>query len=216
MLSGMNSSSKPRSWIAIASALLAAALSSACCWLPLVALSFGLSAAGAAQLFEPYRPVLLGIAGIAVLGAFVWRRRAASKSDLDCCDVPTRRSQDLWLWISVASIGLLAFFPELLASKATDSSTDDAAVLSQPGEAAGGALVRAYRVEGMTCEGCTSLLKEYLEEREDIKRATVDYPAACSRITFASGVTGSEADAILVNEVASDWSYTIAPIESCP
>ena len=48
--------------------VVAAVLSSACCWLPLLLLAFGASAAGVSAFFERWRPAFLVVA-IGLLGA---------------------------------------------------------------------------------------------------------------------------------------------------
>lgn len=48
-------------------ALVTVVLGSACCWLPLLLVAFGFSAAGVGQFFEQYRPYLL-TAALALLG----------------------------------------------------------------------------------------------------------------------------------------------------
>lgn len=56
--------------LAAAGAMASAVLSSACCWLPLVLVAFGVSAGGVAGFLDAYRPWLLGAAGLLLAVAF--------------------------------------------------------------------------------------------------------------------------------------------------
>jgi len=61
----------------IGGSILVAALSSACCWLPLLAVGLGFSAFGFGTVFEQYRLVLLlALAGGFLAGAVVLQRRS--------------------------------------------------------------------------------------------------------------------------------------------
>jgi hypothetical protein len=71
-------------------AVLSAILSSACCWLPLLLLAFGLPAAGVAGYFEAVRSCFL-VAAAALLAAgfyFAYLRKPACKAD-DTCATPS-------------------------------------------------------------------------------------------------------------------------------
>ena len=97
-----------------ASAGVAAAVGSAlCCAGPLVAVLLGLSGAGLAATFEPFRPYF--VAGTALslgLGFVVLRReeRRACEPDTVCASPLARRRMKWALWIATAiAIPLLTF-----------------------------------------------------------------------------------------------------------
>ncbi len=75
-------------------AMVTAVLASACCWLPLLLVAFGISAAGVGQFFEQYRPYLL-TAAFAILGLawyFTYRgalARAWARLNRKLVPVPT-------------------------------------------------------------------------------------------------------------------------------
>jgi hypothetical protein len=58
-------------------ALLTAIVASACCWLPLVLVGLGVSAAGMGTLFERYRPLLLGVTFALLALAWLLNYRAS-------------------------------------------------------------------------------------------------------------------------------------------
>ena len=96
--------------IALAAGGVAALLAGACCLGPLVLVSLGVTGAWLAYLprLEPYRPVFLGAAALAL--AFAWRRiyrpAAQCKPGEVCALPPVRRGYQIGFW-SVAT--LLAF-----------------------------------------------------------------------------------------------------------
>jgi len=53
-------------------------------------------------------------------------------------------------------------------------------------EVADDVLVVTYLVNGLTCEGCTSLLVSHLEDQPEIRGATVDYASRTARVEFVS------------------------------
>lgn len=100
---------------ALATGGLAALLASACCLGPLVLVSIGLGGAAAStmQAMEPFRPVFIGVAVVALFFAY----RRIFKPVVECkpgevCALPgTRRGYKLVFW-TVALLGLLAItFP---------------------------------------------------------------------------------------------------------
>ncbi len=91
--------SEKGAWLATVGAVFTAIVGSACCWLPLLLIAFGFSAAGVGSFFEQYRPYLL-TATFALLGLAwyltyrtalhrVWRRLTGKQGPLPgveaCC-----------------------------------------------------------------------------------------------------------------------------------
>jgi mercuric ion transport protein len=100
---------------ALAAGGLAAILASACCLGPLVLLSLGFSGAWIANLtaLEPYRPVFIGLALLAlfVAGRRIFRPIAACKPG-EICAVPQVRTTYKWLFWAIAALVLIGLvFP---------------------------------------------------------------------------------------------------------
>ncbi|MBI5814895.1 MAG: mercuric ion transporter MerT [Nitrospinae bacterium] len=96
---------------------MAAILASTCCLGPLVLLTLGVSGAwiGNLTLLEPYRPIFLGVALIAMFFAWkhVYRSEAGCKPGEVCALPQTRRAYKIIFWI-VAMLVLVALsFPYL-------------------------------------------------------------------------------------------------------
>ena len=175
-----------------------AALSSACCWLPLLAVGLGFSAVGIGSVLEAYRWPLVGLAGAFMVGVLLMQRRALRACERQGCPPPRGRA---WIMptVGVAFLVVFAVFPEVLAW----ARSGGAAEAREP-DVAAVKLVRTYSVEGMTCEGCTSLLVSYLEDQPEINSATVTYAEATARIEFVEGTTAARADRVM-GRVSADW-----------
>lgn len=186
-------SSNRRPSALIGGSVLVAALSSACCWLPLLAVGLGFSAVGFGTVFEQYRLVLLALAAGFLAGAVVLQRRSRRACEGDACPPP--RGSGLILPV-VGGIGVLAFalVPEVIAWTQPDKELQS--------EVGDDELVVTYLVNGMTCEGCTNLLVSYLEDQPEIRRATVDYASGTARVEFVSVTTAAE---IVMQRVTDDW-----------
>lgn len=103
---------------ALATGGVAAILASTCCLGPLILVTLGISGAWIANLrvLEPYRPLFIGVALVAMFLAWrrIFRPVAACKPD-DLCAVPQVRSSYKLIFWSVAALVLVAIgFPYLL------------------------------------------------------------------------------------------------------
>lgn len=135
---------KTAGW-ATAGSVLSAAVSSACCWLPLLLVGTGLSAVGAATFIEKFRPLFLA-AAILFLGiAFFLNYRPER---IECatdgtCTVPNRglrRLNRIMLWISAVAVALFALLPNyvgcLIGIASTSGAREDSrGALNQDGSA---------------------------------------------------------------------------------
>lgn len=96
---------------------LAAILGSTCCLGPLLLIAIGFSGAWIANLakLEPYRPIFIGIASIAMF--FGWReiyRPATQCNPGDVCALPpTKRLYKVLFWIVVVLVLIALSFPYL-------------------------------------------------------------------------------------------------------
>jgi mercuric ion transport protein len=100
---------------ALAAGGVAALLAGACCLAPLVLVSIGIGGAWLAnfQLLEPYRPLFLGAALVAL--GFTWRRiyrPAAQCNPGEVCAVPpVRRRYKIGFWSVAALLLVMLTFP---------------------------------------------------------------------------------------------------------
>ena len=191
----MTTSTKSRRAL-VGGSVLIAALSSACCWLPLFTVALGFSAVGVGSIFEAYRWPLVALAvGLIVVGA-VFQRRQRRACDQEGCPPPRGRGLLAPLLGGVLVV-LFAVIPEVLAWTAPD-------VAAPRADDASSTLTRAYSVTGMTCEGCTSLLDSFLEDQPEVEHATVTYAEARVRVEFVVGTTVTQADRVM-ERVSADW-----------
>jgi len=97
---------RPRgNWLA-GSSVGVAAIGSACCWLPLLLLAFGMSAVGLSSAFETFRPWLLALTGILLAGGFYSAYR-----NQPCCTPKSRRFDRTMVWMATAFVLAFALFP---------------------------------------------------------------------------------------------------------
>lgn len=104
--------------VALATGGLAAILASACCLGPLVLVTLGVSGAWISNLtvLEPYRPIFIGTALVALY--FAWRRifrPAQACQPGEVCAIPQVRSTyKLIFWIVAALAAVALAYPYLL------------------------------------------------------------------------------------------------------
>ncbi|WP_273660679.1 mercuric ion transporter MerT [Pseudomonas aeruginosa] len=97
---------------------LAAILASACCLGPLVLIALGFSGAwiGNLAVLEPYRPIFIGVALVALF--FAWRRiyrQAAACKPGEVCAIPqVRATYKLIFWIVAALVLVALGFPYVM------------------------------------------------------------------------------------------------------
>lgn len=161
--------------------MVSAVLSSACCWLPLLLLGFGASAAGVAGFFERYRPLFLGVAVVLLAAGFylVYLRKPACGPG-EACAVPNPRLTMInraMLWVAAAFVAAFALFPNYVG-----------ALLGTPSAAApaDAAHDMEFVVEGMTCEACAATLGSKLAGLPGVTAAEVLYAPGRARLRFES------------------------------
>jgi mercuric ion transport protein len=109
---------QPSVRIPLAAGGLAAILASTCCLGPLLLITLGFSGAwiGNLSVLEPYRPLFIGAALLALF--FAWRRifrpaRVCTAGEV--CAIPqVRRSYKLLFWVVVALVLVALVFPYVL------------------------------------------------------------------------------------------------------
>jgi copper chaperone CopZ len=199
---------RPRSagLLSAGGAMIAAVLSSACCWLPLLLIAFGTSAAGVAGFFEAYRPHLLGTTGLLLGGGFYlvyFRKERCAPGE--ACAVPSSRLERFnKITLSVVTTVVLAFalFPSYAGYLPGHGDGPALAATSDSGEG------RVFRIEGMTCAGCASGLQARLGSLPGVSSARVDYESATATVTL--GPEGSD-DAVLRAIAAQGFAGSAIP-----
>lgn len=171
----------PRTWTT-GGAVVAAVLSSACCWLPLLLIALGASAAGVSGFLEAYRAYFLGATGLLLATGFylVYFRKEQCEPG-SACEAPKpnlRRLNRVIIWVATVMVLLFAFFPNYAGYLLAGSE--------DPGTASGAPLAksRLYRIEGMTCEACAIQIEARLRKVPGVMRAEVSYEAGRARIFF--------------------------------
>jgi len=172
-------------------ALVAAVLSSACCWLPLLLIAVGASAAGVAGFFEAYRAYFLGGTAL-LLGAgfyFVYIRKPKCAPG-EACAVPNprlRRMNKIMLWVATTFVVAFAAFPNYVGYLFGASD-------GPPPAAAASLESRTYAIDGMTCEGCASHVTQAIEGVHGVASAEVSYADKLARVHLTEGALVSDAD----------------------
>lgn len=132
--------------------VLTAVFSSACCWLPLLLLGFGASAAGASAFFERWRPLFARVA-IVLLGVGFWSMYLR-RTNCSGCECGTRRARSSVLsqvsfWLSAVVVTALVLFPGYAGVVARALYSDASLETSVP--AGTNLVVYRFDIEGMTC-----------------------------------------------------------------
>ena len=171
--------------LASTGSVLSALASSACCWLPLLLMGVGLSAAGIGTFFERYRPIFLIIAAALLgLGFYLNYFRKARCEPGSSCDTPKpglRKMNRGMLWVSTALVLAFAFFPSYVghvfgvrptAAEPTSASTDTWTI----------------DIQGMTCAGCEVAVDESLAKVPGVLHVETSYDAGGATITVDSSI----------------------------
>lgn len=164
-------------------AVTAAIAASACCLVPAVLAVVGVSGAGFATRFAPYRPYLLIATGVALAAGFWFAYRR--QQDACGCTVPrSRKLARVGLWLTALLTVGLAAYPLLGNGTATAGSEDTAAKAELH-----------FKVKGMDCKECTSTIANRLKKVPGVVSATVDFESGNAVIRY-DGRDGMSAAAI--------------------
>jgi len=188
-------------------AVVSAVLSSACCWLPLLLIGFGASAAGVSGFFEAYRPYLLAATAVLLATGFylVYLRRGRCEVD-GACAVPNPkliRFNKAMLWIASAVVLAFALFPSYVGALLGGESP------SGPATASSGA-VREFRIEGMTCVACAETLRSKLTGLSGVAHVDVSYETKTAKVQVEQSVASPTDDEIA--SVISAAGYRGIPV----
>lgn len=171
--------------VALAGSLIAAALSSACCWLPLLLIAGGASAVGVAGFFERWRiPFILVAVLLLGFGFHVTYRASPSCRDGACpaSSAPGRRIQRITLWVASCFVGAMILFPGFVGAVTATGSLDAPARAESTDTAP-----LALAVDGMTCAGCAGTLRKALSQVPGVSAVEVDYQKGTAVMRFDAG-----------------------------
>ena len=211
--------------IAQVGALISAVLASACCWLPLLFIIFGVSGGALAAGFETYRPVLLPVTFI-LLGLafyFTYRKPKTETEHIPvaktCCVVPdehdnemsccqkesgngftVRRLNRIMLWVVTVFVLAFAFFPDYAGFFARKDNA--ALVRSQENF-----VTWVITIQGMSCEACAAHIESELRGSPGVVRVQVDFEKGIAVVAAASAVKPSE-----LRQVVEAAGYAVSSI----
>lgn len=159
--------------LAAGGSALSALLASACCWLPLLLISFGISAGGLSRFFLQYRPLFLG-GSVVLLGVgfyLLYFRQSKCDPSSSCSkrDIRLLRFNRSLLWVAAIGVGLFAFFPNYVGMILPSQS-----VLESDSISSSQRLV-TLRIEKMTCEGCATVVQSALTRVPGVDQCSVSY-----------------------------------------
>lgn len=187
----------------VASALLA----SACCWLPLLLVTLGLSAAGVASAFEKVRPYFLGVCAVLLgLGFYLVYFRKETCAPGTACATPNRRLRPFnqaMLWVAALLVTVFALFPKW-AGVALSFAPSPQADPASPGLS-----TMSLRIEGMTCESCALTAQRAILAVPGVRNAKVLYTEREARITLDEASPAST-DALLAAVQKAGYEARIA------
>ncbi len=167
---------------AVGGSVVSALAASACCWIPLVLIAFGISAGGFGAWFEEYRLLFLGATAL-LLGTgfyFVYFRKPVCAAGSACTapNLKLQRFNQVMLWVATVVVIASATFPNyvgyLLAGSAPAAATVPAQELA----------TLNLRVEGMTCGGCAATCQNALRKVPGVQNASASYPEGRAVVTF--------------------------------
>lgn len=165
-------------------AVVAAVIASACCWLPLLLIGFGVSAGGAGVMFEKTRPIFLGLAALLLAFGFyyLYFRKEQCKPG-SACETPNpklKRFNRMMLWVAMAGALAFALFPSYVGVFLPESAgavTDVTATAS---------VLVPLDVEGMACAGCAVNLHNQLVKVAGVLDATVQFEEGRALVSVSS------------------------------
>lgn len=156
---------------AICASVISASLASACCWLPLLLLGFGISTAGVSATFEKYRPAFLSITAVLLSAGFYFayfrRERCETGSACAAPKPKLKRFHRAMLWIATVVVAGTALFPSyagLLLRQGAVPAVHDSSLKTI-----------TLGIDGMTCAACAVHVQKELSAVPGVQLASVDY-----------------------------------------
>ncbi len=189
--------------------VIAAVVASACCWLPLGLIAFGVSAGGIGAIFEEARPIFLGVAAVLLSAGFyfAYLRKEKCEPDSACAtpDPKLKRVNRIMFWVAAAGVIASAAFPSYVGifqppptAAASDLATTASTMLT-------------LKVEGMSCEGCSVTVHNELAKVAGVLKAEVKYEEGKAFVTVNSSSPPSSTSLIAAVEKAGYKGSLIEP-----
>jgi mercuric ion transport protein len=190
----------------LGASVIAAIGASLCCILPILAAVVGAGAITAGVAFEKWRPYLLGLTGLLLVGGVVlaWRdhKRTCAVGSL-CATKPLSRGNYIALVILAAGVVALATFPYYSGAVAQ-------VFLQQPPTHSVSSVVLStvtFRVPDMDCPACAVALSASLEKLPGVTDAKLDVPSRQAVVTYDPAMQNSAE----LEKVISAAGFHVAP-----
>ena len=187
--------------IAKVGTVVSAIIASSCCWLPLVLLAVGVSGAGIASTMEAYRPLFMVVTFSFLASVFYYTyrpKKSAAGGGHDCCATeevegccsPAAKGRfnmmamnKVMLWgVTVMAIAFLLFPSYVGVFLGSDGSKVTASMNRS-----------VFAIEGMTCEGCSSIAAKAIRGVHGVLAVEVSY-------ADGQTVVGTDASCTVPNE----------------
>ncbi len=171
----------------MASSVVAAALASFCCILPIVFALTGLTVLGAAAMFAAWRPYLLGATfGLLGLGFyFAYRTPKERCAPGSVCAVPaSRRRVRRTLWVAAVLALALAAFPYFSKPVADWLLSAGTPAPASPTPAATALATANIMIEGMDCAACATTVENKLAAIPGVRQAAVSFERGMAEVRY--------------------------------
>jgi copper chaperone CopZ len=188
----------------LAGSIVAAALASFCCILPIVFALTGLTVVGAAAAFAAWRPYLLGATfGFLGLGFFfAYRTPKEECSPGSICAVPaSQRSVRMVLWLATILVLGLAAFPYFSGSVAEFLLSGSRSGSDSPKLAISGFKTASLSIEGMDCSARATTIQNKLSAVRGVRHASVSFERRAAEIEFDPSLASVDQLEKVVQEV---------------
>lgn len=188
--------------------LMAAVVASACCWLPLLLITLGVSGIGVSAYFERYRPSFMVLTFVFLAVAFYLTYRPQKKitkaveekarcvtdataagltEEPETCCPPQKiagfnvnRLNKVGLLVVTIIALAFVFFPNYAGFLLAGSSVESDSTVATGGED------MIITIEGMTCEACAAHVQSELEKVDGVVYAAVNYEEKKAMVTVDS------------------------------
>ncbi|MGC8492776.1 MAG: mercuric transporter MerT family protein [Syntrophobacteraceae bacterium] len=204
--------------VARVGALISAVLASACCWLPLLLIAFGVSGDALSAKFEVLRPVVLPLTFVLLGMAFYFTYRkpkAVAAAPLGtgetCCTAPgmkedkkgftIKKLNKVMLWVVTVFVLAFAFFPNYAGFFLRGNE-------AAPAQAGANRIEWTMKIDGMACQACATHIASELRKIPGVSEANIDYGKGLA-VVFASPAV-SESD---LRKAVEATGYTVSSLE---
>ena len=171
---------RDRSLLVAGGAVAAAAVASACCWLPLIFLGFGVSLGGVGLVFEQTRPFVLTIAGAALGISFYYAyvRKEECEPGAACGSTRGRRLTRVLVWIAAAGVLAFALFPQYAGAIVPTNSNATTVSPSASVDTV------QLTVSGLSCASCSATVEHEIRGVPGVIDAAVHYESGMAEIVI--------------------------------